>query len=1420
MVNQVPIHDIDNNGEYPQGIVLDSVITDDYRYWDFFTNSHRVEDSGQAWIYKTDLYYSQIYSDEDDNHYLDSNLTLDSQERLLYYDDFERYVHPETTVPTAGILPDGWEKVQDNGTVTNDGHPSVSTLYRKKGKYSFRMVDMCVCALPYSIVANIIDLSEIKIEMYLRQQQSIYQLQVGVWDGTNFNLVQTINNASQDFEKVIVDFSNYNGPSGRIAFKNTLPSSSTWTYSLNYIDDLKITAPLYQNMGDHLGVHDEVPYYPISVDEVMNILDNGGQIRFAVLFNMYYKAYTDFGGRELTAKSGGLWEDAISWAIDNVSGYSPDPNLFPQDNGDYHPRNAINLPGMVFECRKNCRGSDYYDVKSLNSYDSYQMYSVNSDILDGILRGNHGCLNYIITVSSSDYIGDVMDRLTSYFDNERSYTSFRWPFDGTEDEEPDSGHMKSECINNRFWWDEESQEFIDTTSMDDEGDYIDTPNNYPIFVSVIDQPDEDWDYYNVVSDYESLEDVFGVELNDYVPMKIYKYWDDDNCRAFRPESVTIDIYIPNNGLLIYYDTVVMTENQHSLDANLWMTTIEVPCHYGSNDEVPITYYVVERRIVVSERLKDSIAPSIYPYDAPRYVDVWDTTPSTMYHETTVHNLVCGVPPMRWDTYEYNIKIIDEMQDKSSGSVMVTIRKEMCAINCSNCNSTFNGTIGGVSWHLDNYKDVWQGMVPLSNINTSMTFTESGDWHYITRHTDNYLEWTVINCRDAMPDNNCPGYPIDPSECGDIFYFEVDKSQYNWCNDSSIAGFFVKCHTNYDYYSLCYKIVYLDIDENPEDNWNVSSEDYIKFMLYGWHRLNMYSAYYQALRGELRYGTNKDGGFLDWRGAIVDFNQSDTTEDGNDRKVRIYICTTKKLGSWSNATQTLIGPFSIATLTHDKDNYYRISGDSSSEPKAFTPGGGESSNLPIRCGGWLGSLYGVKASDITDLKDPTENFLCYRTGGHQWYHTNILLPFARRKFRFSYFYRDKLHRQKLDRGNYTNSSGAIGAGGGPSQKIWERFCLFDSTDEIKHHKNEDYMMDYKVYYDSRSGCGTWGDIFDRMFYNMRSLFDASQLRIYKPHVDMQYHRTFMNTGIGWNGIGAKNPRRTVHNDSRDYLPYYDPDEPDTEYVFAPFKDMYRGCWHLNAIDNESALMIPNNPGDYPKNIGDSYYDSMFRDSGVSDIVGIALPFGSGYDCTPWGVCRGMFAGCRSLPGNLRQDLISKATNIKGHAFREMFRDAVCRFQTMPNSNQALNAFTFAMTYRRATYTSSYDPNMGPTYIIENILPRTQVWYGVYYRMFEDMGRAAGGVLNQRVEIFANSFNKWSFARMFKSNMAIHQIKVHHTNWYNSGDYKAHEDWVLDVLYRDSNEYIPSKFIKPSSLGKKFGVNRIPKPNGNKWIVESY
>ena len=162
---------------------------------------------------------------------------------IPYTETFESYT--ESTTAATGVEPICWELVRtDAPSMPDDKRPQLyyKSDFAHSGNYSLKLNNRGVYAMPALSEETNIPLNRVKLEMYLRQANATYQLEVGVWDEAtgSFEMVKRFNNSTTDVEFVTCDFSNYTGNGRRIAFRNVLGSGS-YAYSVNYIDDISLT---------------------------------------------------------------------------------------------------------------------------------------------------------------------------------------------------------------------------------------------------------------------------------------------------------------------------------------------------------------------------------------------------------------------------------------------------------------------------------------------------------------------------------------------------------------------------------------------------------------------------------------------------------------------------------------------------------------------------------------------------------------------------------------------------------------------------------------------------------------------------------------------------------------------------------------------------------------------------------------------------------------------------------------------------------------------------------------------------------------------------------------------------------------------------------------------------------------------------
>jgi hypothetical protein len=158
---------------------------------------------------------------------------------LPYFEDFEGYTG--STTAATGVEPDCWELVQADVAMPDGKQPQLyyKSSFAHSGNYSLFLNYRGIYAMPE--ISSEITLNKLQIEMYLRQANANYQLEVGVWedDGT-FVPVTLIDNSSTNVEYVVCDFSSYTGSGRRIAFHNVLADGVSQKNSNNYIDDIVV----------------------------------------------------------------------------------------------------------------------------------------------------------------------------------------------------------------------------------------------------------------------------------------------------------------------------------------------------------------------------------------------------------------------------------------------------------------------------------------------------------------------------------------------------------------------------------------------------------------------------------------------------------------------------------------------------------------------------------------------------------------------------------------------------------------------------------------------------------------------------------------------------------------------------------------------------------------------------------------------------------------------------------------------------------------------------------------------------------------------------------------------------------------------------------------------------------------------------
>ena len=189
------------------------------------------------------------YSGEYSCNYID-DLTLSVRcaihnSELPWIEGFENLT--TSTTAKTGVEPACWTLVHQDVSMTTEYKPMVyyEASCAHSGNYSLILNKRCIYALP-TVIANV---NTLQMELYVRQTQTKYQLQVGVLsDISNYNTfvpVATLDNGSNttSSQRHVVNFSSYTGNGHYIAFRNILAPGNSGDYSCNYIDDITLRQP-------------------------------------------------------------------------------------------------------------------------------------------------------------------------------------------------------------------------------------------------------------------------------------------------------------------------------------------------------------------------------------------------------------------------------------------------------------------------------------------------------------------------------------------------------------------------------------------------------------------------------------------------------------------------------------------------------------------------------------------------------------------------------------------------------------------------------------------------------------------------------------------------------------------------------------------------------------------------------------------------------------------------------------------------------------------------------------------------------------------------------------------------------------------------------------------------------------------------
>jgi uncharacterized ubiquitin-like protein YukD len=165
---------------------------------------------------------------------------------LPWTEDFENFT--TSTEKKTGVQPDCWTIFEVEGTLADTAKPQI--LYQDgrphSGDYCLYMFGKCILAMPE--LDQDVDVSSLKMELWLRQHKSITQLQVGLVSDPEqpletFTPIATLDNGSStEAKRYLIDFGQYSGNDNPklIAFRNIVAPGYEQNRSVQFIDDIHL----------------------------------------------------------------------------------------------------------------------------------------------------------------------------------------------------------------------------------------------------------------------------------------------------------------------------------------------------------------------------------------------------------------------------------------------------------------------------------------------------------------------------------------------------------------------------------------------------------------------------------------------------------------------------------------------------------------------------------------------------------------------------------------------------------------------------------------------------------------------------------------------------------------------------------------------------------------------------------------------------------------------------------------------------------------------------------------------------------------------------------------------------------------------------------------------------------------------------
>lgn len=757
----------------------------------------------------------------------------------------------------------------------------------------------------------------------------------------------------------------------------------------NQIIDLAANSEIALDLGNHIDHNDDNCFYRESSDTIIDSINHGGIYQFCILFPMYYyeintnhpdwwKMSSPYFGENMdldlypsrqSDRCERLWYNAVTssvnngtrqWAPESSNYYITDYlDGYSQGNVLYHPYQTYKVPGLVFECYKQCRSSNYYVIQSLNEFDDHQTYQVSEAELNLILRG----VQYGLRVFAEACIYD--------YGEDRSFTNMmRYLIDLNYPNNPDhpDGHWFrrtrgynscEHCRYNVFSLDEPNTDLIngdpDSVMMQRYLEHMGTVeidgNTYPTdSLDINGDPYEEYKFPVFVTctgDQGFDEDIELDDLSGESELEIIKNWMDDSCRAVRPPYIEIDLYILLNSSPVYFKTLRMTESDR-VDERTWRRVFTVPRYINGN---PITYIVQERNIYAYDDNHSQIGN----------VPVYDISYSNIFDGGILGGLVVFGEDLMYTISITNTANTNNIEGLGEIHRTVHITKvwegfKECDSQC-NCRAEASGILfaGGKSynWDTDHHPigniDVTDVLLKDINTGNYITETPGSSWFSVISHSDSYLEWQVTNIC-----SNYSGHPIDDSDRGGVFFFEIDQECISLADDNMVQGFGVSGNWRQSgSRPLVYKICY-----HPDNftEYTPGSVDYYKWLNEGWTPY-IPGNNLKDNQGNLTAGSEYESitpRNYSGEDIIVPYNANFAKETG--MKARIYIAAERP-------HHDSLGTFELSTFSFSGNQSYNKYANNVPYPN------NQSRSVPLRCGGYINSLYGISMSGEELWNDP-------------------------------------------------------------------------------------------------------------------------------------------------------------------------------------------------------------------------------------------------------------------------------------------------------------------------------------------------------------------------------------------------------------------------------------------------------------------